>query len=700
MAEPPRWALARARVRHVGEAVALVIADSPQAAADAAEQIVIEYEVLPAVTGTREARQAGAIQLHDEAANNECLHVNRGNPDAVDKAFLDAAHVVHSELLIPRLAGAAIEPRALIAQWFCDAKAPDGGRLALHATTQVPHHVRRQVAQELGIAEESLRVIAPDMGGGFGYKGKHYPEETVLAWAARRTQRTLRWTASRSESFLSDLQARDHITKASLALDAVGRFTGLRVATEVNIGAYVSNFGASIPGTVYASLLTGPYTTPAISVEVTCVFTNTVPTDAYRGAGRPEACIVLERLADLAAERLGLDRAEVRRRNFILPAAMPYRTPLGPIYDCGDFPRIFERALEAAGYSSFDQRRVDATKPGKARGIGIAMFVESSGIGPSRPSAAMGARVGFFESASIRVDASGCVTAMLGTHNHGQGHETTFAQILATRFGIAVAQMRIVEGDTDIVPAGTGTFGSRSIAVGGAALSLAADRIVAKAVRIAARLLEAAETDVIFDAGRFSVAGTDRFVSFASVARAAHEGRSLPPGMEPGLFELATFDPANVAWSNGCHVAEVEVDVESGEISVLHYVAVDDFGTIINPRIVHGQVHGGIAQGLGTALCERVQIERDSGQLLSGSFLDYALPRAVDLPDFYAETDESQPFPHNPLGAKGCGESGTVGAPAAMISAVLDALRAAGVTQLDIPMTASSVWQAIRVASA
>ena len=699
MTEPPRWALARERVRYVGEAVALVIADTAEAAADAAEQIAIEYEILPAITTAPAARQPGALRLHDEAAGNVCLQVARGNSAAVDTAFRHAPHAVHLELVIPRLAGAAIEPRALIAQWHADAKAPDGGRLALHATTQVPHHVRRQVAEELGIAEASVRVVAPDMGGGFGYKGKHYPEETALAWAARRTQRTLRWTASRSESFLCDLQARDHVTQASLAVDAEGRFLALRVATMANIGAYVSNFGASIPGTVYASLLAGPYATPAIAVEVTCVFTNTVPTDAYRGAGRPEACLVLEQLADRAAAQLGLDRAEIRRRNFISPSAMPYRTPLGPVYDCGDFPRIFERALVAGGYTSFEERRRLAPAMDRVRGIGLAMFVESSGIGPSKPSAAMGARTGFFESASIRVDASGRITAMLGTHNHGQGHETTFAQVLADRLGVAISEISIVEGDTDIVPLGTGTFGSRSIAVGGAALALAADKIIAKASLVAAHLLEAACVDVAFSHGQFSIPGTDRSISFAAVAHAANSAGLLPAGIEPGLDELAVFDPPNVAWSNGCHLAEVEVDTTTGAISVRRYVAIDDFGTVINPLIVHGQVHGGIAQGSGAALCEQVQVEQNSGQVLSGSFLDYALPRAGDLPGIDTETDESQPFPHNPLGAKGCGESGAVGAPAAILSAVLDALRPLGVTQLEIPLTAARVWQAIREAS-
>ncbi len=699
MAEPPRWALARERVRHVGEALVLVIAETQEAASDAAELVGVEVEILTASTSAKNAMQPGAARLHDEAPDNICLHWARGNASAVDTAFRTAQHVVQAELVNPRIAGAAIEPRALIAIWDANDGDAGGGRLTLHATTQVPHHVRRQVAAELGMAEGSLRVIAPDMGGGFGYKGKHYPEETVLAWAARRLHRTLRWTASRSESFLCDLQARDHVTQAALALDGEGRFLALRVRTLANIGAYVSNFGASIPSIGYSSFLAGPYATPAIQVDVTCVFTNTVPTDAYRGAGRPEACFVLEQLADRAATQLGMDRAEIRRRNLIPPSAMPYRTPLGAVYDCGDFPRIFERALTVAGYASFKQSRKVVNAPGKIRGIGLAMFVESSGIGPSKPSAAMGARIGFFESAAIRVDASGGVTAMLGTHNHGQGHETTFAQVLAARFGVAVNGVRIVEGDTDIVPVGTGTFGSRSIAVGGAALALAADKVIAKAARIAAQLLEAAPADVDFSDGNFFVSGTDRLISFASVAQAANGAGLLPADIEPGLYETAAFDPPNVAWSNGCHVVEVEVDTATGTVSVQRYIAVDDFGTVINPLIVHGQVHGGIAQGLGPALFEQVQLEQASGQVLSGSFMDYALPRAEDLPDIDTETDESQPFPHNPLGAKGCGESGAVGAPAAIASAVLDALRPLGVTQLEMPLTPARVWRAIQDAA-
>jgi carbon-monoxide dehydrogenase large subunit len=525
------------------------------------------------------------------------------------------------------------------------------------------------------------------MGGGFGYKGKHYPEETLLVWAARRLKRPVKWIARRSEAFLSDTQGRDHVTHAELALDQDGHFLALRVRTRADLGAYVSSFGAAIPGPIYTALLAGVYKTPAVFVEVTGVLSNTVPTDAYRGAGRPEACYVLERLADKAARELGIDRAEIRRRNLIPASAMPYKTPVGPTYDCGDFPKIFERALQLSNYGA--KRKL-------GRGIGIACYVESSGVAPSRLAGAMGARVGFYESAQIRVAGDGGVTAYLGTHNHGQGHATTYAQILSAQLGLPLERIRIVEGDTAAVPAGTGTFGSRSIAVGGSALHMAGGKIIAKGKRIAAQLLEAAEQDIDFRDGSYSVAGTDRKLSFQAVARAANVPHNYPPGLEPGLDENAFYDPPNFAFSNGVHVCEVEVDVDTGKVQLVGYWAVDDIGTVINPLIVEGQLHGGLAQGLGQALTERTVYE--DGQLLTASFMDYALPRADDLPFFASELDESQPCTHNPLGAKGCGESGTIAAPAAVILAILDALAPFGVTDLEMPATPHRIWRAIMAA--
>jgi carbon-monoxide dehydrogenase large subunit len=534
--------------------------------------------------------------------------------------------------------------------------------------------------------------MSPDMGGGFGYKGKHYPEETLVVWAARRLRRPVKWSAGRQESFLSDTQGRDHRTTASLALDSNATFLALKVSTAANLGAYVSSFGAAIPGPIYSALLAGVYRTPAVFVEVEGIFSNTVPTDAYRGAGRPEACYVLERLADKAARELGLDRAEIRRRNLVPASAMPYKTPVGPTYDCGDFPRMLERALEVSAYGNFAERRKASRK---LRGIGLACYVESSGVAPSRLAGMMGARVGFYEAAQVRMAADGSVTAYLGTHNHGQGHATTFAQILSERFGVAMEKIRIVEGDTAAVPVGTGTFGSRSIAVGGSALFKAADKVLDKGKRIAAHLLEVSAADIEYASGTFKVAGTDRAVRFEEVARAAYVPHRYPlESLEPGLDENAFYDPANFAFSNGAQVCEVEVDPETGAVEIVSYCAVDDVGTVINPMIVEGQLHGGLAQGIGQALFERTVYEE--GQLLSASFMDYAVPRATDLMFFQTETDESQPCTHNPLGAKGCGESGAIGAPAAVVSALLDALAPLGVTDLEMPATPHRLWEAMR----
>ena len=662
MIEPSRWALARGRVRHVGEPVAAVLAESLAAAHDAAEQVQIDYEALDPV--------------HAE----KCFEWSRGDRAATEAAFSRASRKVEIELANNRVCGAAIEARGAIATGE-----------TLYCATQAPHHTRHYVCQELGIDEGALRVISPDVGGGFGYKGKHYPEETIVVWAARRLRRPVRWIAGRTESFLSDTQGRDHVTRAQLALSETGEFLALKVDTTANLGAYVSTFGAAIPGPIYSALLAGVYRTPAIYVEVKGVFSNTVPTDAYRGAGRPEACYVLERLADRAARELGIDRAEIRRRNLIPKEAMPYKTPLGPTYDCGDFPRILERALKVADYENFPKRRNSSRK---LRGIGIACYIESSGVAPSRLAGMMGARGGFYESAQVRVAPDGSVTAYLGTHSHGQGHETAFAQILASRLGIPLDRIRIVEGDTAAVPVGTGTFGSRSVAVGGSALAVASGKLILKGKRIAAHLLEAAEADIEFAGGEFRVAGTDRKKTFSEIAGAAYVPHNYPLGvLEPGLDENAFYDPANFAFSNGAHVCEVEVDAETGEVWIRSYVAVDDIGTVINPMIVEGQLHGGLAQGIGQAVAERTAYE--DGQLLSASFMDYALPRAADMPWFVSETDESQPCTHNPLGAKGCGEAGAIGAPAAVVSALLDALAPLGVTDLEMPATPQRVWRAI-----
>jgi len=691
MAEPPRFALARDKVRHVGEPVAAVVAESLAPALDAAERVAVEYEPLRAITDARAAQAADAPQLHAGASGNVCFRWARGDEAAVRAAFRSASHVVAIDLVNNRLAGAAIEPRAVMAE-------PQGEKLTLYTSTQAPHHIRRQVTEQLGIPESAVRVVSPDVGGGFGYKGKLYPEEGIIAWAARRLRHPVRWVATRAESFVADNQGRDHLTHAELALDGEGRFLALKVETSANLGAYISTFGAAIPSAIYSALLAGGYCTAAIFVEVIGVFTHTTPTDAFRGAGRPEACYVLERLADRAAEELGIDRPEIRRRNLIPPTAMPYKTPIGPTYDCGDFPKIFARVLALADYERFEKRRVDAERRGRLRGIGMACYVESSGVAPSRFAGALGARVGFYEAASIRVEPDGAVRAMLGTHNHGQGHATTFAQILSSRLGVPIEKIEIIEGDTDAVPHGTGTFGSRSIAVGGCALDRAADKIIAKGKLIAAHLLEAAAADIDFSDGAFLVTGTDRRVSFAAVAQAAYVPHNFPlETLEPGLQETGVYDPPSFAFSNGAHVCELEIDAETGRIEVVGFWAVDDIGTVINPMIVEAQIHGGLAQGLGQALLERCVYD-GGGQPVCGSFMDYALARADDLPPFVTECDESQPCTHNPLGAKGCGESGAIGAPAAVISAALDALAPLGITDLDMPLTPEQVWRRIRQA--
>jgi aerobic carbon-monoxide dehydrogenase large subunit len=694
MAEPPRWALARGTVRHVGEAVALVVAETLPKARDAADLVQVDYEPLPAVIDARAAMREDAPLLHEAAPGNVCFRFARGDEAAVRKAFAGAAHVVRLDLTNNRLIGAAIEPRAVLA----DGSA--GGKLTLYCATQVPHLIRRTVSEQLGLPQTAIRLVAPDVGGGFGYKGKHYPEETIVAWAARRLRRPLKWIGTRSECFVSDNQGRDHQTQAELALDNDGHFLALRVDTLANLGAYVSTFGAAIPSAIYSALLAGVYRTSAIAVRSTGVFTNTLPTDAYRGAGRPEACYVLERLADEAALVLGLDRAEIRRRNLISVDAMPYKTPIGPVYDCGNFPKVLARVLEIADYGGFAERRAKAERAQKLRGFGLACYVESSGVAPSRFATALGARAGFFEAATIRVQPDGSVQALLGTHNHGQGHATTFAQIISSRLGVPLASVEVIEGDTDQVPFGTGTFGSRSIAVGGSALDRAAGKIIDKGKQIAAHLLEASPSDMAFAAGIFSIAGTDRSVTLREVARVAHIPTAYPADLELGLQDSAVYDPPSFAWSNGAHACEVEIDSDTGEVRVIGYFAVDDVGTVINPMIVEGQVQGGIAQGLGQALREHCVYDATNGQLLSGSFLDYALPRASDMPEIVSEFDESQPCTHNPLGAKGCGEAGSIGAPAAIVSAVLDALRSMGVTDIQLPLTPERVWQIMRAVDA
>jgi carbon-monoxide dehydrogenase large subunit len=607
MSEPPRWGLSRGAVRHVGEAVAMVVAATAHQAADAAEQVEVDWEPLPAVVDVRDAVKPDAPQLHPEAPGNLVVRFQRGSEAAVSAAFDSAAHRIALDLENHRIVCAAIEPRAVIA-----IASPGGGaeghQLLLYSATQVPHHIRKFVAEQLEIPENSVRVIAPDVGGGFGTKGKHYPEEIVLAWAARKLQRPLKWVSTRSEAFISDYQARDHATRAELALDKEGRFLALRVSTLAAVGAYVSTVGSAVPTSVYTGVLSGPYRIPAIFADVKVMFTNTVPTDAYRGAGRPEACYVLERLVEEAALRLGIDRFELRRRNFIPVEAMPYTTAIGPTYDTGNFRKLFDRMLELADHDGFAARRAQSEARGLLRGFGACYFVESSGVAPSKYAGMFGARAGFFDSADIRVAADGSLLVMCGTHSHGQAHATTFPQVLADKIGVPLSMIELVEGDTGRVPYGTGTFGSRSMVIAGSAIAMAAQKIVAKAKRAAAHLLEAAERDVehrvVDGMGEFRVAGTDRKLAWAEVARAVTYAHNLPPGMEPVLHENAFFDPTNLTWSNGAQACEVEIDPATGRARLVAYVCVDDIGTVVNPMVVEGQVHGAAAQGIGQAMFE------------------------------------------------------------------------------------------------
>jgi carbon-monoxide dehydrogenase large subunit len=587
-----------------------------------------------------------------------------------------------------------MEPRAAIAEHDRAA-----GRTTLYTTSQFPHVVRLLMGLfVLNISQHKLRVVAPDVGGGFGVKQFHYAEEAVVTFAAMKLGRPVKWVCERSEGFVSDAHGRDHVTTASLALDKDGKFIGLKVDTIGNLGGYISTFGPNIPTNLYGPLLSGVYTIPAIFCRVRVAFTNTVPVDAYRGAGRPEATFVLERLVDIAAGELGIDKAEIRRRNMIPKSAFPYQTPVMMKYDSGDPEGCLDRLLALADYAGFPVRRAEAAKRGKLRGLGLSTYIEACGLAPSRIAGALGARGGLYESATVRVHPTGQVTVLIGTHNHGQGHETTFAQIVAEKLGVAFDDVDIVFGDTDRVQFGMGTYGSRSLVVGGAALAKASDRVVAKGRKIAAHLLEAAEADIEFSNGSFRVGGTDRAKSLAEIALAAYVPHDYPlESLDPGLEEQAYHDPVNFSFPGGAHAAEVEIDPDTGAVTLVNYVGVDDVGTVINPMIVEGQLHGGITQGIGQALCEHGVYGAD-GQLLAGSFMDYAMPRADGLPN-YTMTTHSTPSSDTPMGVKGCGEVGTIGAPAAVMNAVVDALSGLGVKHMDMPASPSRVWAAIRAAA-
>ena len=694
MKEPPHPALAHGKVRHVGDQVALVVAESLQQARDAAEKVMVDYDELPAVVNPADAAAATTL-VHDDVPGNTSYTWGHGDKAATDAAFARAAHVTTLDIVNNRLIPNAIEPRAVNASYT---RQDDG--YTVYVSNQNPHVERLLMgAFVLGLPESRLRIIAPDVGGGFGSKIFLYPEDVALTWASKKVGRPIKWTAERSESFLTDAHGRDHVTRAELALDADGMFLAMRVHTVANMGAYLSTFASSVPTILYATLLAGQYATPAIYAEVQAVFTNTSPVDAYRGAGRPEATYVVERLVEAAARETGVDPAALRRKNFI--RTFPYATPVGLTYDTGDYEPCLARAEELADVAGFPARRDAAKQRGKLRGLGYSCYIEACGLAPSNIAGALGARAGLFEVGEVRVHPTGTVTVFTGSHSHGQGHETTFAQIVADRLGIGLDAVEIVHGDTGRVPFGMGTYGSRSLAVGGSAIMKALDKIEAKAKKIAAHLLEASDADVEFQDGVFRVAGTDRTKTFGEVALTAYVPHNYPlDKLEPGLNENAFYDPTNFTYPSGAYICEVEVDPDTGESQVVKFTAVDDFGNVINPMIVEGQVHGGIGQGLGQAMLEQCIYDPDSGQLLTGSYMDYAMPRAGDLPDFTVETAAGTPCTHNPLGVKGCGEAGAIGSPPAFINALVDALSPLGVRDMQMPATPHRVWQAIQAAQA
>ena len=691
MAEPKHPVLAVGKVRHVGDPIAVVIAETRQQAKDAAELLVIELEDLPAVAGVRDAIAPGASAVHDDAPGNICYDWHIGDKAMVDAAFSAAHKIVRLDLLNNRLIPNAMEPRAAIGDFDVNS-----GDYTLYTTSQNPHVIRLLMgAFVLHIPENKLRVVAPDVGGGFGSKIYHYAEEAIVTWASAKVRRPIKWTAERTESFMSDAHGRDHDSTAEMAVDAEGHFLAMRVHTLCNMGAYLSTFAPCVPTYLYATLLAGVYKTPAIYCEVKAVFTNTVPVDAYRGAGRPEATFLVERLVDAVAKDTGIDKIELRLKNFIPSDAFPYQTPVALQYDSGDYIATLNAALKVSDYAGFEARRQAAAARGKLRGIGLSTYLEACGIAPSAVVGSLGARAGLYEVANVRVHPTGSVTVFTGTHSHGQGHETTLAQLVCDQLGVPFSQVEIVHGDTAKIPFGMGTYGSRSLAVGGSAMVKAMDKIVAKGKKIAAHLMEAAVEDIEFKDNVFSVTGTDKTKTLTDISLAAYIPHNYPiEELEPGLDETAFYDPKNFTFPGGCHIAEVEIDPETGVTTVINFTAVDDVGRVINPMIVEGQIQGGVAQGIGQALLEAA-IYDSAGQLLSGSMMDYTMPRADNLPNISVGTEITL-CTHNPLGVKGCGEVGAIGSPPAIINALVDALKEYGVRHINMPATPQKIWSIVQ----
>ena len=695
MKEPPHPLLVADRVKHVGDGIAVIIAEDLATARDAADLIEIDYEVLPPVTNPAEAVKAGAPQVHNDAPNNICFDWELGNPKAeVDAAIAASHHVTRLDLVNQRMAPNAIEPRSAIG-YYDDSK----DKFTLYTTSQNPHLTRLLMcAFVLGIPEHKVQVVAPDVGGGFGSKIFHYIEEALVIWASKQIGRPIKWTSTRSEAFLTDAHGRDHVTTAEMGFDKEGNITALRVSTFANLGAYLSTFAPAVPTYLHGTLLQGLYTTPKIHVDVTAVFTHTNAVDAYRGAGRPEATYLLERLIDTAALEMGMDPAALRFKNFI-PAfdgvSQPgYQTQVALQYDSGNYEPVLERGLEMVGYENFRKEQAEARKNGKLLGIGFSTYIEACGIAPSAVVGALGARAGLYESAQVRVQPTGKVSVFTGSHSHGQGHETTFAQVVADRMGISMDDIEIVHGDSDSVAFGMGTYGSRSLAVGGSAIVKSIDKVLEKGAKIAAHKLEAAEEDLEYAGGKWTVKGTDKSIGFGDIALTAYVPHDYPAGLEPGLDFSSFYDPTNFTYPFGCHIAIVEVDADTGKVTLKRFIAVDDVGNVINPMIVDGQIHGGLAQGIGQAMLEGVAYDAE-GQLVTGSFMDYAMPRADDLPSFEIDRKVT-PCPHNPLGVKGAGEAGCIGSTPAVVNAVMDALTPFGIIKnLEMPMTPQRVWRAM-----
>ena len=694
MKEPKRPVLAHGKVRHVGDAYAAVIAETEQQARDAAEKINADIMELPAIIDMTSAL-SGSNYVHDEIETNQCFDWGwiEDNREATDNAIKNAHHVTTLELTNNRLVPNAMEPRCSIADY--NAANDD---YTLYTTSQNPHLTRLLIsAFVLGIPENKLTVVSPDVGGGFGSKIYHYGEEALVLAAAKRIKRPVRWTASRSESFMTDAHGRDHVTKIELALDKDNNFLAFRTETMANVGAYLSNFSTVTPTILHGTLMAGNYSVPNVYVNVKAVFTNTAPVDAYRGAGRPEATYSLERVIDKAALELNLDPIALRRQNFIKSDQFPYVTAAGLNYDVGDYDAIMDRLEHHADIKGFAERKKISEKQGKLRGFGVNSYIEACGIAPSNLIGTLGARVGLYDAATIRVNATGNISVMVGAHSHGQGHETAFPQIVADMLGVDPNNVEIVHGDTSKIPFGMGTYGSRSLAVCGSAIVRGIEKIIAKGKKIAAHMMESTEDNVDFEDGVFSVRGTNKTVSFGDVALKAYIPHNFPiEDIEPGLEETAFYDPQNFTYPAGAYACEVEVDPNTGKVSIERFAAADDFGNIINPMIVEGQVHGGLAQGIGQALLEGC-IYNDDGQLISGSYMDYTMPRAADLPSFVVDHTVQTPSTDNPLGVKGCGEAGAIGSPPTVVNAVINALRSAGhdITHIDMPLTPARVWAAM-----